>query len=179
MMLLDLTKCRWASFLFVYNRHINILCRVSLLLRMSRCLLCYHTLVSACPWYCSSVVSNFVITYIVICAMMHVSTYTHSFSAYFYLIASVLLSFFFFFSSRRRHTRFDCDWSSDVCSSDLASPTSPTLPADSTRGARPVSPRNTNEALCHSRLLSRLGAVAAVGTDSAGADDRRDRKSVV
>src|SRR2546427_6221039 len=29
-------------------------------------------------------------------------------------------SSFFFFSSRRRHTRFDCDWSSDVCSSDLA-----------------------------------------------------------
>src|SRR3989475_2397747 len=28
-------------------------------------------------------------------------------------------SIFFFFSSRRRHTRFDCDWSSDVCSSDL------------------------------------------------------------
>src|SRR2546430_6796048 len=27
----------------------------------------------------------------------------------------------FFFSSRRRHTRFDCDWSSDVCSSDLTS----------------------------------------------------------
>src|SRR5256886_11536048 len=26
----------------------------------------------------------------------------------------------FFFSSRRRHTRFDCDWSSDLCSSDLA-----------------------------------------------------------
>src|SRR5256886_9106289 len=25
----------------------------------------------------------------------------------------------FFFSSRRRHTRFVCDWSSDVCSSDL------------------------------------------------------------
>src|SRR5256886_10332961 len=24
-----------------------------------------------------------------------------------------------FFSSRRRHTRVDCDWSSDVCSSDL------------------------------------------------------------
>src|SRR2546427_8033410 len=29
---------------------------------------------------------------------------------------------FFFFSSRRRHTRFDCDWSSDVCSSDLTRP---------------------------------------------------------
>src|SRR5712691_13503985 len=26
---------------------------------------------------------------------------------------------FFFFSSRRRHTSFDCDGSSDVCSSDL------------------------------------------------------------
>src|SRR5689334_859656 len=24
----------------------------------------------------------------------------------------------FFFSSRRRHTRWNCDWSSDVCSSD-------------------------------------------------------------
>src|SRR2546430_9318877 len=28
-----------------------------------------------------------------------------------------------FFSSRRRHTRFDCDWSSDVCSSDLTGTT--------------------------------------------------------
>src|SRR6266568_1940656 len=26
----------------------------------------------------------------------------------------------FFFSSRRRHTRWNCDWSSDVCSSDLS-----------------------------------------------------------
>src|SRR5690242_21550599 len=30
--------------------------------------------------------------------------------------------FFFFFSSRRRHTRLTCDWSSDVCSSDLGDP---------------------------------------------------------
>src|SRR5438094_8031872 len=30
------------------------------------------------------------------------------------------MSFFFFFSSRRRHTRSYGDWSSDVCSSDLA-----------------------------------------------------------
>src|SRR6266581_8007221 len=28
--------------------------------------------------------------------------------------------FWFFFSSRRRHTRWTGDWSSDVCSSDLA-----------------------------------------------------------
>src|SRR5205085_8171619 len=34
-----------------------------------------------------------------------------------------LVVLFFFFSSRRRHTRFDCDWSSDVCSSDLNSDT--------------------------------------------------------
>src|SRR5216683_5026732 len=32
----------------------------------------------------------------------------------------VFFFFFFFFSSRRRHTRSDRDWSSDVCSSDLA-----------------------------------------------------------
>src|SRR2546430_3793115 len=35
------------------------------------------------------------------------------------LLERILL--LFFFSSRRRHTRFDCDWSSDVCSSDLSS----------------------------------------------------------
>src|SRR5438477_7507102 len=29
------------------------------------------------------------------------------------------IPYFFFFSSRRRHTRLTCDWSSDVCSSDL------------------------------------------------------------
>src|SRR5438132_2371277 len=33
----------------------------------------------------------------------------------------VLASVLFFFSSRRRHTRSLCDWSSDVCSSDLYS----------------------------------------------------------
>src|SRR4051794_41452442 len=32
----------------------------------------------------------------------------------------VLVFCFFFFSSRRRHTRWTGDWSSDVCSSDLA-----------------------------------------------------------
>src|SRR5438034_8850995 len=31
----------------------------------------------------------------------------------------VFYGVFFFFSSRRRHTRSLCDWSSDVCSSDL------------------------------------------------------------
>src|SRR6266480_6957411 len=35
--------------------------------------------------------------------------------------------FFFFFSSRRRHTRLTCDWSSDVCSSDVVDPQSTEL----------------------------------------------------
>src|SRR5688572_142222 len=38
---------------------------------------------------------------------------------FFFFSYLFLFFFFFFFSSRRRHTRFDCDWSSDVCSSDL------------------------------------------------------------
>src|SRR5688572_31729177 len=35
------------------------------------------------------------------------------------LICILTKNVIIFFSSRRRHTRFDCDWSSDVCSSDL------------------------------------------------------------
>src|SRR6266480_6840554 len=34
----------------------------------------------------------------------------------------------FFFSSRRRHTRLTCDWSSDVCSSDLDLAQPPDVP---------------------------------------------------
>src|SRR5688572_33273479 len=52
------------------------------------------------------------------------------------MVFTIIIFLFFFFSSRRRHTRFDCDWSSDVCSSDLASspnararPPSPSVPA--------------------------------------------------
>src|SRR5438132_8024004 len=37
---------------------------------------------------------------------------------------------FFFFSSRRRHTRSLCDWSSDVCSSDLVGGPIATLRAE-------------------------------------------------
>src|SRR5689334_24402799 len=38
---------------------------------------------------------------------------------FFVLFVYIFFFFFFFFSSRRRHTRWNCDWSSDVCSSDL------------------------------------------------------------
>src|SRR5256886_16852415 len=48
-----------------------------------------------------------------------------------------VLFIFFFFSSRRRHTRFDCDWSSDVCSSDLATSGADTLGAGSRSASGP------------------------------------------
>src|SRR5215204_7701859 len=41
------------------------------------------------------------------------------FCCFFFFSCIFSLIFFFFFSSRRRHTRSLCDWSSDVCSSDL------------------------------------------------------------
>src|SRR5260370_4905419 len=44
---------------------------------------------------------------------------------YAYHVCREKYAFFFFFSSRRRHTRFKCDWSSDVCSSDLKDKQSP------------------------------------------------------
>src|SRR5256886_12197091 len=47
------------------------------------------------------------------CCAAHKRTYTSGK----YALTSCMCSFF---SSRRRHTRFDCDWSSDVCSSDLS-----------------------------------------------------------
>src|SRR5215813_10453503 len=39
---------------------------------------------------------------------------------FFFFLRFIRVFFFFFFSSRRRHTRCGRDWSSDVCSSDLA-----------------------------------------------------------
>src|SRR2546427_2775704 len=50
----------------------------------------------------------------------------------------LLFFFFFFFSSRRRHTRFDCDWSSDVCSSDLTCAVITTIDRQSADIARGV-----------------------------------------
>src|SRR5438132_4830513 len=43
----------------------------------------------------------------------------------------------FFFSSRRRHTRSLCDWSSDVCSSDLLAGGQSLMPLMNLRLARP------------------------------------------
>src|SRR5215203_6729274 len=65
---------------------------------------------------------------------------------------------FFFFSSRRRHTRYWRDWSSDVCSSDLAAVGSRRL-AEAGRGARLGHARGVRGGL---RLLA-AGGRAALG----------------
>src|SRR6266481_7247146 len=73
--------------------------------------------------------------------------------------------FFFFFSSRRRHTRWNCDWSSDVCSSDLvvAQQVCPQMPrvnvvadveADGADGRR--SEEHTSELQSQFHLVCRL-----------------------
>src|SRR5690606_40013258 len=53
----------------------------------------------------------------------------------------LVVSLSFFFSSRRRHTRFSRDWSSDVCSSDLARPLAP---AGVQSLIRPLTPTRTS-----------------------------------
>src|SRR2546430_3856531 len=57
----------------------------------------------------------------------------------------------FFFSSRRRHTRFDCDWSSDVCSSDL------------------MRSRSVGATYCGSGASTRTSAVTSSGRSTGGA----------
>src|SRR2546430_17533653 len=69
---------------------------------------------------------------------------------------------FFFFSSRRRHTRFDCDWSSDVCSSDLFSMALADLSAIAIEKARLYERIvDVEEQLRRNEKLSALGLLAA------------------
>src|SRR5256886_7098797 len=65
------------------------------------------------------------------------------------LCKSLVLFFFFFFSSRRRHTIFDCDWSSDVCSSDLGRRRIFDAPAVLERTARGVDLRPLDRRVGH------------------------------
>src|SRR6266581_9052251 len=65
---------------------------------------------------------------------------------------------FFFFSSRRRHTRWTGDWSSDVCSSDLAR-----------RGVVPVFGDGSQElSVIHAEDLARSLIAAATSPVAAG-----------
>src|SRR6185369_17516547 len=73
--------------------------------------------------------------------------------------------FCFFFSSRRRHTRFKCDWSSDVCSSDLPTVHRDLLSLDrradrGTQGGTRGAPATLRGAL-RTRGLRLVGAAAA------------------
>src|SRR3989475_9124867 len=92
----------------------------------------------------------------------------------------------FFFSSRRRHTRFDRDWSSDVCSADLLA-----AALGIEFGALVVGQRGTDAAQLHAAAAQlTLVAVHAFGNRAvcrqapalgigACIDAGRDRKSVV
>src|SRR6266567_702422 len=71
--------------------------------------------------------------------------------------------FFFFFSSRRRHTRFDCDWSSDVCSSDLY----PGHRAGGRAGGTSTYPPAGQPGRCRIAFMNTL-TVAVVGSGPAG-----------
>src|SRR5438477_5690689 len=81
----------------------------------------------------------------------------------------------FFFSSRRRHTRLTCDWSSDVCSSDLgfdrpsrvSMPTHPQLGevecgGMDTREGLSNPPREMVADICdkHAKMFLRVAAMA-------------------
>src|SRR5689334_24659115 len=69
-----------------------------------------------------------------------------SFIFFFFFCLVFILFFFFFFSSRRRHTRWNCDWSSDVCSSDL-----PPMTRSSTSSARSSASRRGRQGLFRRR----------------------------
>src|SRR5438445_12358452 len=79
----------------------------------------------------------------------------------------MLLSFVFFFSSRRRHTRYWRDWSSDVCSSDLAVLVG--KPRVQGKGPRPYALTGTRIELGlqgqEIRLVKALGDGLATGAD--------------
>src|SRR2546430_9102765 len=84
----------------------------------------------------------------------------------------------FFFSSRRRHTRFDCDWSSDVCSSDLL--TGQTLEAWLYGVSHaPLLSVGINCALGPQELRPHIEALAGLAPFYVSCYPNADRKSVV
>src|SRR5207237_6177364 len=82
----------------------------------------------------------------------------------FYTSSLFLFFVFFFFSSRRRHTRFKCDWSSDVCSSDLRSGDSENAIAEA-RTALSMDPRNAEAYKFLGQGLSSSGQYAAARSE--------------
>src|SRR2546427_9519930 len=80
----------------------------------------------------------------------------------------VVEQFVFFFSSRRRHTRFDCDSSSDVCSSDLAD----VLPKDA-----PIAVLSTPSCVLANEGPDSTAIGASFGSTSANTHDGVESRS--
>src|SRR5882672_11776410 len=82
----------------------------------------------------------------------------------------MFIYFFFFFSSRRRHTRSLCDWSSDVCSSDLV--TGKPVVLGGSLGRREATGRGvmicTRETARHLEIDMRGATVAVQGFGNVG-----------
>src|SRR6266478_10163048 len=101
----------------------------------------------------------------------------------FLLYKLLCLFVLFFFSSRRRHTRFDCDWSSDVCSSDLACPGGRDSGVGSERGSGLAAGRTwggqARDGGAHSSVVVAPGGAvpicAVLGSHAGNAKDRRHR----
>src|SRR5260370_1722341 len=83
----------------------------------------------------------------------------------------------FFFSSRRRHTRFKCDWSSDVCSSDLIC--SKLTPLNSRISLTNLSHPKRMSKPVPRKQLPRYRSPLGTGLPAAAVIINRDRKSVV
>src|SRR5256885_6941485 len=90
----------------------------------------------------------------------------------------VCYDLFFFFSSRRRHTRLQGDWSSDVCSSDLATLYQAKRP---TRSFGSEVSASTACSVGKKRVTSPLDGlmVPTKATTRSGQNAVTDRKSVV
>src|SRR3712207_7479685 len=81
---------------------------------------------------------------------------------YYHRVGEVVKKVLFFFSSRRRHTRYWRDWSSDVCSSDLAYPAvlghrPPARPAESQAEVRPAADHRDGERERRASAVGRRG----------------------
>src|SRR5690606_29974567 len=79
----------------------------------------------------------------------------------------------FFFSSRRRHTRFSRDWSSDVCSSDLAPGCEKEEAPAEQAGTR--SPRHDSGCATGSELLNARSTEVRLKTSLIGARRMNDK----
>src|SRR5256885_17062859 len=80
-----------------------------------------------------------------------------------------VVSLFFFFSSRRRHTRLQGDWSSDVCSSDLAAAVRP----EGARGGHLLHAGEGRARRGRDRLLVLRGPPAGQHDPARGSGERR------